>query len=83
LTQIGTDFNLGLFPEFLAGYAPVMFWMAIGFFLHLLPASAEQKAQEVVVRLPLFFKATLIALIAVLVMQIKSADVQPFIYFQF
>ena len=83
LTQITTDFRPGLVSECLTGYAPVLFWMAIGYLLHLLPAGAEQKAQAVVVRLPLFFKAALIALIAVLVMQIKSADVQPFIYFQF
>ncbi|MCC7503943.1 MAG: hypothetical protein IT259_01530, partial [Saprospiraceae bacterium] len=48
-----------------------------------LPKSAEQQAQSWVVRLPLFFKASLILLVAMLVMQVKSSEIQPFIYFQF
>ncbi len=83
LTQIFTDFHPGVFPEFLSGYAPVLFWMAIGYLLHLLPKTAENYAQNAVTRMPLFFKATMIVLLAALVMQVKSADVQPFIYFQF
>lgn len=83
LTQIATDFHPEVFPEFLTGYAPILFWMGVGYLLHLLPKSAEQQAQSWVVRLPLFFKASLILLVAMLVMQVKSSEIQPFIYFQF
>lgn len=83
LSQIFFDFRPEIFFEFLTGYAPVVFWMALGFGLHLLPKSWELKAETLVTRLPLAGKAILITLIVALVMQIKSSDVQPFIYFQF
>jgi hypothetical protein len=57
--------------------------MALGFGLHLLPKTVENKAQDAVTALPLLGKAVLLTLFAALVMQVKSADVQPFIYFQF
>lgn len=83
LGQIAWSFNPQILPEFLSGYAAVVFWMAVGYILHFMPASWEQIAEKSVMRLPLPAKAMLIVLIAVLVMQVKSSEVQPFIYFQF
>jgi alginate O-acetyltransferase complex protein AlgI len=83
LRQIAFDFRPEILPEFLAGYATVVFWMALGFGLHLMPKSLENKAQDAVTALPLVGKAILLTLFIVLVMQVKSSDVQPFIYFQF
>ena len=83
LHQIVHNFQPQIFPEFLNGYAPVVFWMTVGYALHLLPVAAEQKAQTWVTRLPLPAKALLITLFVALVMQVKSSEVQPFIYFQF
>ncbi|MBK7939928.1 MAG: MBOAT family protein [Lewinellaceae bacterium] len=83
LSQIAFDFRPEIFPEFLTGYAPVVFWMSLGFGLHFLPKHWEDKAQYAVTVLPLVGKAALITLIVALVMQVKSSDVQPFIYFQF
>ncbi|GAB4490834.1 MAG: MBOAT family protein [Saprospiraceae bacterium] len=83
LSQIAFDFRPEIFPEFLEGYAPVVFWMALGYALHLLPKKLEIKAQDAVTTLPLLGKAVLLTAFIALVMQVKSADVQPFIYFQF
>jgi len=83
LHQIAFDFRPEIFPEFLAGYATVVFWMGVGYALHLLPKSLEMKAQNAVTTLPLVGKAILLTLFIALVMQVKSSDVQPFIYFQF
>lgn len=83
LRQIAFDFRPEIFPDFLEGYAPVVFWMALGFGLHLLPKSLELRAQDAVTALPLAGKAVLLTLFIALVMQVKSSDVQPFIYFQF
>ncbi len=83
LYQIAFEFRPEVLPVFLAGYAPVVFWMAVGFALHWLPERLEHKAQSAVAALPLAGKAILLTLFIVLVMQVKSSDVQPFIYFQF
>lgn len=83
LSQIWYNFEPQIFMEFINGYSAVVFWMSLGYILHLLPREVESDAQAVVTRLPLPVKALLIVMIAALVMQVKSADVQPFIYFQF
>jgi len=83
LHQIFYDFRPEILPEFLAGYTTVVFWIVLGFGLHLLPHSWEAAAQRGVTALPLLGKAVLLTLIVALVMQVKSAEVQPFIYFQF
>lgn len=83
LTQIGLNFHPEVIPQFLDGYAPVVFWMAVGYLLHLMPASWERAAQTAVTHLPLVAKALMLTLFALLVMQVKSSEVQPFIYFQF
>jgi alginate O-acetyltransferase complex protein AlgI len=83
LSQVLFHFEPQVFMEFLGGYFNVIFWMCLGYLLHFMPSSMEKGGQAFVTRLPLVFKALLIVLIAALVMQVKSSDVQPFIYFQF
>ena len=83
LSQIFTDFRPEVLPEFVRGYSMVIFWTTLGFGLHLLPHSWEAAAQRGVTALPLLGKAALLTLIVALVMQIKSSEVQPCIYFQF
>lgn len=83
LEQIAFAFNGQILPEFLVGYGPVVFWMILGYGLHLLPQTWEKRAEQRVTSLPLLGKAVLLTAMIVLVMQMKSSDVQPFIYFQF
>jgi len=83
LGQIVYSFNPQILPEFLSGYSAVLFWMALGYALHFTPPAWEYAAEKSVTRMPLLAKALLIVLVAALVMQVKSSDVQPFIYFQF
>lgn len=83
LSQIWYNFEPQIFLEFLNGYAVVLFWIGLGYILHVLPVSWDNTVQNAITKMPLAFKACLIVLIAALVLQVKSADVQPFIYFQF
>lgn len=83
LRQIYYNFEGQFFLSFIEGYSGVVFWMALGYILHLMPHSAEKWAEKSVTAMPLFAKALMVALIAALVMQVKSSEVQPFIYFQF
>lgn len=83
LNQIFTAFHPEIFWEFLRGYSAVAFWLAVGFLLHFSPKKWEATAETWVSRLPIFGKALLLSAFVFLVMQVKSSDVQPFIYFQF
>lgn len=83
LSQVWYNFEPQIFSAFLDGYAAVVFWIGLGFMLHLLPASLDRQTQLALTRMPLIFKALAIVLVAALVLQVKSSEVQPFIYFQF
>lgn len=81
--QILNSFNVMLLPQLLSGYQAVLFLMLIGYILHFLPTSFEKKSEQWVTNLPLAGKVLLLASVIFLVIQTKSADIQPFIYFQF
>lgn len=83
LKQIVTVFRPHLLPQLLVGYWEVFALMGLGFFLHFVPAAWENAACRMVTRLPLLGKALLVVALVWLVIQMKSSEIQPFIYFQF
>jgi D-alanyl-lipoteichoic acid acyltransferase DltB (MBOAT superfamily) len=83
LVQIFSNFNASIFWDFVSGYSPVFILMVIGYSLHMVPDSFTERIKETVIRMPLYAKALCIVGVIVLVIQTKSAEVQPFIYFQF
>lgn len=82
-TQIFTKFEPQIFTQWLESYWAVACLMALGYLLHLLPDSWTEKARALTTALPLVVKALVIVVVIYIVIQIKSSDVQPFIYFQF
>lgn len=83
IMKIGTEFNAGLLPQIWDGYTLVMCMIIVGFVLHFLPDRATELCQKAVTKLPLVLKAVLITAVIYLIIQVKSSDIQPFIYFQF
>lgn len=83
LSQIFTNFHPEVFRQFVTGYKGVFVLMLIGYVLHFMPRSAESAMQGVVTRSPLVVQAVILAVMVFVVVQFKSAGVQPFIYFQF
>ena len=83
LHQIFFNYNAALAPQLAAGYTGVVILIAIGYALHFVPARADAAARRLVVRSPLAVQVLLAAAMIWLVMQVKSSDIQPFIYFQF
>ena len=83
LTQIFTNFHPEVFMQFVVGYKGVFVLMVVGYILHFMPKSAENGLQAVVTRSPLLVQAVMLAIAIFVVVQFKSAGVQPFIYFQF
>ena len=83
ITQIGTNFHPELLPQLLTGYWQVMALMALGYVLHFVPASVENRCKQAFVRLPLLTYAFALVIMVIIIAQVKSSDIQPFIYFQF
>jgi D-alanyl-lipoteichoic acid acyltransferase DltB (MBOAT superfamily) len=72
-----------LFDSKFLGYTAVIGLIVLGYILHFVPESWEAKSKKAVTNMPLFVQALVITIVIVLVFQVKSSEVQPFIYFQF
>ncbi len=83
LNQIFHNFNAGLIPEIITGYAPVIFFMVLGYVMHFLPTSWDNARAKLIIRMPMIMQAVVLAAMIWFIMQIKSSEIQPFIYFQF
>ena len=83
LGQIFTNFQPQLVTQFLVGYPEVSALMVLGFVLHFLPSSLNERTGKTLSKAPLLVNALLLAAMIVWVVQVKGSDVQPFIYFKF
>ena len=81
--RIFTAFQPGLIPAMIPAYARVFGLMALAYYLHWLPPYVKPAVQQWFARVPDLGKALLITAVVVLLFQVKNADIQPFIYFQF
>ncbi|MEE8584723.1 MAG: MBOAT family O-acyltransferase [Acidobacteriota bacterium] len=83
LSQICTFFRADLIIEVLSSYFKVFLAMGLGYFFHWLPSDWKEQLRDRFVLLPDPLKATVLASALLLLYQVKSSNVQPFIYFQF
>ncbi len=83
LRQIADHFGGALWSQVMSGYAPILILMAVGYALHFTPRRWELGFRTRMMRLPLGAMAVLAVVLIWFIMQIKSSEIQPFIYFQF
>lgn len=83
LEQVFTNFDLTLVPHIIAGYWEIFALILVGYIVHFIPERIQTRASERLVKNPLIVNAILMVLIIWAVMQVKSSEIQPFIYFQF
>jgi D-alanyl-lipoteichoic acid acyltransferase DltB (MBOAT superfamily) len=83
IDQVQHHFNAAIIPDVLLSFWKVFAIMGMGYLIHWLPSWFKDWYKETFINTPLVLKI-LIAFIAVfLIYQIMSADMLPFIYFQF
>ena len=83
LAQIFTNFKPEVFLQFVTGYYMIFILMITGYIIHFMPKKVDIMMQQKVTCLPLWGKALLLCAAIFVVIQFKSADIVPFIYFQF
>ena len=83
IRQIFTAFHQELAGQLFTGYWKVFLLMGVGYLLHACPDRWQEACSRGMIRLPLVGQALVLILLVYLVMQVKSSDIQPFIYFQF
>jgi D-alanyl-lipoteichoic acid acyltransferase DltB (MBOAT superfamily) len=83
LERIAFHFEPELIPKMLEAYRYIFFLMAAAFLIHWMKKDTKLFVENLLLKTPDFAKAFLIALVILGLYQVKSADIQPFIYFQF
>jgi hypothetical protein len=84
ITSIGElQFNWEQWAIVISGYENVFIMIAIGYALHFVPAQITQGLKTIFDKLPMLFKALILALTFWLVAAMASSELVPFIYFQF
>jgi D-alanyl-lipoteichoic acid acyltransferase DltB (MBOAT superfamily) len=83
ILQIFDNFGFELIGENILAYAKIYGMIAFGYAIHWLPEQWEKKLSDVLFGIPDFAKAFIIVLVILIIYQVKSSDLQPFIYFQF
>jgi len=81
--QISTDMKISIIPEILVAYKWVFLVMLFGFFIHWLSEKWKNRIKDWFIGTPLWLKVIIVAITVIIVYQSISADMQPFIYFQF
>jgi D-alanyl-lipoteichoic acid acyltransferase DltB (MBOAT superfamily) len=83
LDRIGGDFSWHLVDDVLWGFRSVFLVMLLGFVVHWLPETLKQRYREAFAGLPLWAMALVSAGVVFITYQTVTADMVPFIYFQF
>jgi D-alanyl-lipoteichoic acid acyltransferase DltB (MBOAT superfamily) len=82
-SQIYSYFKPDVILQFIEGYTPTSVILVAGFILHFLPRSLEGKTAGLLAKQPVIVQAVILAAVIWFCAQIQSAELQPFIYFQF
>lgn len=82
-TQIFTSFDVNILGQWLESYYGVALLMVLGYTLQFCPSSWSTGTRKAVGYLPLPLQALIFIVVIWIVIQVKSSEVQPFIYFQF
>ena len=81
--QVFTSFHPELLAGMVSGYRWVFILMAVGYFVHFLPARADAFFRDQITKAGYLGQAVLLVVVIWVVIQFKSSEVVPFIYFQF
>ena len=83
ITQISDHFTPEVFLQFVVGYKNVLLLLLLGYLLHFTSKAQELRFRSWLTDLPFIGQVSLFIVTVFLLIQIRSADAQPFIYFNF
>lgn len=83
LTRISSSFGAEHIISILSAHKSVFFLIFITLVIHWLPSKFKEYYRGLFIRTHLLVKVLVVVLLVFFIYQVKSADIQPFIYFQF
>lgn len=83
ITQIIENFGFEFVPDIVNGYAKVFIILLCGYLIHFIPKDWINSTELLFAKTNFIFKALLVVIVITVIYQFKTAQLQPFIYFQF
>jgi len=83
IKQIFLNFSPGSFMTVLPAYSNVFLLIMVGYLIHFLPESIKESYRGLFIKIPLIAQLAVVMMVAVLLFQMRSTEVMPFIYFRF
>ena len=83
VNQIGGAWNNAIIPDFLWEYRWVVAMFVAGMVIHWLPTNWKRRYRLAFSAIPLWLMVIVVCVAIVVIYQFVSAEMQPFIYFQF
>lgn len=83
IESIFTNFHPELFVQLVTGYKEVFILILLGFASHFISDGFMDGMRRMFVKSPYVLSLVVLIIVVYIVIQVKSSDVQPFIYFQF
>jgi hypothetical protein len=83
LKQIFENFSPGSYLTVLPAYSSALLLMGVAYIIHFLPEKTKESYRGLFIKIPLVAQLVVIMLIAILLFQMRTTEVMPFIYFRF
>ncbi|MCK5171003.1 MAG: MBOAT family protein, partial [Bacteroidales bacterium] len=83
IKQITGNFQLALIPIMISSYYKIFLIILLGFVIHWLPSKFKENYRGWFIKSHITIKVLLAVIVIFILFQVKSAEIQPFIYFQF
>lgn len=83
LTQIFTAFDPRHLFSFVSGYWAVSLLLVVGYFLHWMPTYWVERVRGSFIAVHWAWKFAITLFVALVILRVQTADLQPFIYFDF
>ena len=77
------SYNFQFIPIIILSYYKIFLLILAGFIIHWLPSRVKESYRGVFIKSHIIIKVIIVVLVVFVLYQAKSAEIQPFIYFQF
>ncbi len=83
LRQIVENFSPGSYMTVIPVYGTVFLLIITGYLIHFLPEKVKESYRGLFINMPVVFQLAAILAMAIVIFQIRTTDIMPFIYFRF
>ncbi len=83
LLQIATRFDMQSIPSIISGYFVPLGLIVLGFVIHWLPIKVKRIYRKAFILTPMWAKVLFFIILSLMLYQVQSSEIHPFIYFQF